>query len=71
MRVRLAELCLARSGDKGDTCNVGVIARSPEIRMRSGRAADVSPATTAIYTALDRSDMAAVVARIEVPSAAA
>ncbi|MEM8883478.1 MAG: acyclic terpene utilization AtuA family protein [Planctomycetota bacterium] len=30
-RVRLAELCLARSGDKGDTCNVGVIARSPEI----------------------------------------
>jgi len=31
-RVRLSELCLARSGDKGDTCNVGVIARSPEIR---------------------------------------
>jgi hypothetical protein len=30
-RVKLAELCLARSGDKGDTCNVGVIARSPEI----------------------------------------
>jgi len=30
-RVRLAQLCLARSGDKGDTCNVGVIARSPEI----------------------------------------
>ncbi|MHC4451082.1 MAG: acyclic terpene utilization AtuA family protein [Planctomycetota bacterium] len=30
-RVRLAELCLARSGDKGDTCNVGVIARSPAI----------------------------------------
>ncbi|MHC4938590.1 MAG: acyclic terpene utilization AtuA family protein [Planctomycetota bacterium] len=31
IRVRLAELCLARSGDKGDTCNVGVIARSPEV----------------------------------------
>ena len=30
-RVRLIDLCLARSGDKGDTCNVGVIARSPEI----------------------------------------
>jgi hypothetical protein len=30
-RVRLSALCLARSGDKGDTCNVGVIARSEEI----------------------------------------
>ncbi|MGE0711506.1 MAG: acyclic terpene utilization AtuA family protein [Planctomycetota bacterium] len=30
-RVPLARLCLARSGDKGDTCNVGVIARSPAI----------------------------------------
>jgi hypothetical protein len=30
-RVLLSELCLARSGDKGDTCNIGVIARSPEI----------------------------------------
>lgn len=29
--VPLSYLCLARSGDKGDTCNVGVIARSPEI----------------------------------------
>ena len=29
--VKLEQLCLARSGDKGDTCNVGVIARSPEI----------------------------------------
>jgi hypothetical protein len=29
--VPLARLCLARSGDKGDTANVGVIARSPEI----------------------------------------
>jgi len=29
--VHLEELCLARSGDKGDTCNVGVIARSPEV----------------------------------------
>jgi len=29
--VKLIELCLARSGDKGDTCNVGVIARSPEL----------------------------------------
>lgn len=28
-RVALSELCLGRSGDKGDTCNVGVIARSP------------------------------------------
>ena len=29
--VRLGQLCLARSGDKGDTANVGLIARSPEI----------------------------------------
>jgi len=28
-RAPLSRLCLARSGDKGDTCNVGVIARSP------------------------------------------
>ena len=32
-RVPLERLCLARSGDKGDTCNVGVIARSPEIYL--------------------------------------
>jgi hypothetical protein len=29
--VPLERLCLARSGDKGDTANVGVIARSPQI----------------------------------------
>ncbi|MGD8823046.1 MAG: DUF1446 domain-containing protein, partial [Anaerolineales bacterium] len=29
--VRLQEVCYARSGDKGDTCNIGVLARSPEI----------------------------------------
>jgi len=29
--VPLMRLCLARSGDKGDTANVGVIARSPQI----------------------------------------
>ncbi len=29
MRVRLLELAHARSGDKGDTANVGVIARKP------------------------------------------
>ena len=29
--VHLEELCLARSGDKGDTCNIGVIARCPEV----------------------------------------
>lgn len=29
--VTLEKLCLARSGDKGDTCNVGLIARSREI----------------------------------------
>jgi len=29
--VRLQQICYARSGDKGDTCNVGVLARSPEI----------------------------------------
>jgi hypothetical protein len=29
--VPLVRLCLGRSGDKGDTCNVGVIARSPQI----------------------------------------
>lgn len=30
-RVRLRELAYARSGDKGDTCNIGLLARSPEI----------------------------------------
>ena len=30
MKVRLVELAHARSGDKGDTANVGVIARRPE-----------------------------------------
>lgn len=30
MRVRLVELAHARSGDKGDTANVGIIARKPE-----------------------------------------
>ncbi len=29
-KVRLAELCLARSGDKGDTATIGVVARGPE-----------------------------------------
>ena len=29
--IRLRELAYARSGDKGDTCNIGVLARSPEI----------------------------------------
>jgi len=28
---KLQELCYARSGDKGDTCNIGVLARSPQI----------------------------------------
>jgi hypothetical protein len=31
VKVPLGRLCLARSGDKGDTCNVGVIARSEAI----------------------------------------
>jgi len=31
VRVRLARLCLARSGDKGDTANIGVIGRSERI----------------------------------------
>jgi hypothetical protein len=30
MRVRLVDICHARSGDKGDTGNVGLIARKPE-----------------------------------------
>ncbi len=30
MKVRLLDLAHARSGDKGDTANVGVIARKPE-----------------------------------------
>ncbi len=30
MRVRLLDLCHARSGDKGDTANIGLIARRPE-----------------------------------------
>ena len=31
VRVPLIELCYARSGDKGDTCNIGVVARSEKI----------------------------------------
>ena len=31
VRVRLARLAHGRSGDKGDICNIGVIARAPEI----------------------------------------
>jgi hypothetical protein len=31
VRVPLSKLCLARSGDKGDTANVGVIGRSPAV----------------------------------------
>lgn len=42
-----------------------------DLRLTQEFLGHASPATTAIYTALDRSDMAAVVARIEVPSAAA
>ena len=30
MRIRLLALCHGRSGDKGDTANVGIIARKPE-----------------------------------------
>ncbi|MEZ4386155.1 MAG: acyclic terpene utilization AtuA family protein [Candidatus Krumholzibacteriia bacterium] len=30
-RVKLHRLAHARSGDKGDTCNIGLVARSPEI----------------------------------------
>ncbi len=30
-QVRLSEICYARSGDKGDTCNIGVLARSPKV----------------------------------------
>ncbi len=29
--VNLRRLCYARSGDKGDTCNIGVLARSPRV----------------------------------------
>ncbi len=29
--VSLRDICYARSGDKGDTCNIGVLARSPQI----------------------------------------
>ena len=31
IRMKLRDLAYARSGDKGDMCNVGVLARSPEI----------------------------------------
>ncbi len=30
-RCRLEEVAVARSGDKGDACNVGVVARRPEL----------------------------------------
>lgn len=29
--IKLRQICYARSGDKGDTCNIGVIARTPDI----------------------------------------
>ena len=31
MKVKLIELASARSGDKNDVCNIGVMARSPEL----------------------------------------
>lgn len=31
VEVKIEEICLARSGDKGDTANIGVIARSQEV----------------------------------------
>jgi hypothetical protein len=31
VRVKLQQIAFARSGDKGDTCNIGVLARSPEL----------------------------------------
>lgn len=31
VQVRLVELCYGRSGDKGDTCNIGIVARSPQV----------------------------------------
>ena len=31
MKVPLSKIAHTRSGDKGDTCNIGVIARAPEI----------------------------------------
>ncbi len=30
-KIKFKDICLARSGDKGDTANIGIIARSPEI----------------------------------------
>lgn len=43
MRVQLIRLCHGRSGDKGDTANVGIIARRPEYYplMRDRVTADV------------------------------
>ena len=38
--VPLMKLCIGRSGDKGDTGNVGIRARSPEIRRSPSRASD-------------------------------
>ena len=29
-RIQLIELAHARSGDKGNTCNIGIISRKPE-----------------------------------------
>jgi len=41
MRVRLYDVALARSGDKGDASNVGLIARTPEIYAVLGAQATV------------------------------
>lgn len=30
MKIQLIQICYARSGDKGDTANIGLIARRPE-----------------------------------------
>ena len=42
MRVRLYDVALARSGDKGDASNVGLIARTPEIYAVLGAQATVA-----------------------------
>ena len=64
MKVRLADIAHARSGDKGDTANVGVIALQPD-GIRSHRArAHASVASPTTFVASSTGD----VKRFELPN---
>lgn len=53
MRVKLLDIAHARSGDKGDTANVGVIALSPELYSLLERLVTAEAVSTHFEGAID------------------